>query len=68
MANNDSGVEIRPSTFGLYDVWVWGEIERREVPLVLAQALAYCLEHGIEDPGWLLSDPLDNINWKIEAL
>jgi hypothetical protein len=60
MQNDDLGVRIIPSTFGLWDVECWGKIKYREVPLIVAQALAYCLEHAIRDKdrGWEFEEPL----------
>lgn len=50
-------VTLELSTFGLWDVLVDGEIHSREIPLIMAQATAYCLEHGI-DPGWSVAEQL----------
>jgi len=48
-------VELRLSTFGLWDVIVDGEVHSKEIPLIMAQATAYCLEHDVP-LGWEISE------------
>jgi hypothetical protein len=50
-------VTLELSTFGLWDVVVDGEVLHHEIPLIMAQALAYCIEHNL-DPGWEISKQL----------
>jgi hypothetical protein len=52
-------VEIQLSTFGLRDVIVDGELLHQEIPLIMAQALAYCLEHDL-DSGWSVEEGLNH--------